>query len=515
MRRRSSGLFLLIAFAAFGYALVTLPPIVADAYDKIERVNPTLALIYLGLIGAFVVAITVWFGVKTVQMWRRTRAKARPPKRTRAMTEAEMRKEVAARQNEAREYLEGVDPAQARELGERLDREKAKMEARTLEVVAFGTISSGKSSLLNALAGRDVFATDPRGGTTSMRNEFPWPEHGTVRLVDTPGLGEMHRTQRAAVAVEAARTADLILYVSDGVLRDFEFDVLRKLSTLDKRMLVVLNKADTFAARDRELLLDQMRSQLTEIVAAADFVAVQAQPGTRVRVRVTPDGTEHEERVPVEPDIGALASRMMEILNGEGERLLLANLLVRARGLVAETKGAVQAELDTQAKELVGSYMWQAGGAAALSPFPLLDIAAGLAISYKMVVDLAAVYRQKIDLDSAREMVAQAGKNLVAAAGATLATPSVASLAASSLKAIPGVGTIAGGVLQGLVQALVTLWIGRVFMRYFRSEMDDPTRVLPEIARAEWAEVTRPAELARLVQEGVRRLGAERRSDGR
>ena len=43
--------------------------------------------------------------------------------------------------------------------------------------------------------------------------------------------------------------------------------------------------------------------------------------------------------------------------------------------------------------------MWGAGGAAALSPFPLLDLAAGCAISTKMVVELAKVYRQDVDLN--------------------------------------------------------------------------------------------------------------------
>ena len=217
-----------------------------------------------------------------------------------------------------------------------------------------------------------------------------------------------------------------------------------------------------------------------------------------------------EEQVEVEPDVSALASRMLDIMDKEGSRLLLANLLIRSRGLVSETKARVRAQLEKEARDLVGRYMWQAGGAAALSPFPLLDVAVGLGISYKMVIDIAEIFRQQIDLDSAREMVAQAGKNLLTSAGASLATPALATLAASSLKTIPGVGTIAGGAMQGLVQALVTRWIGLVFIEYFRNEMSDPARAMPELARAQWAEVTRPSELARLVQEGMRRFGKER-----
>ena len=54
-----------------------------------------------------------------------------------------------------------------------------KREAQSLEIVAFGTISSGKSSVLNLLAGRDVFATDARGGTTVNRNENSMARKGS------------------------------------------------------------------------------------------------------------------------------------------------------------------------------------------------------------------------------------------------------------------------------------------------------------------------------------------------
>jgi uncharacterized protein len=513
MRKRSSGIFLLVVAAALGYSLIALPPAISQSYETMRRVNPTLALAYLYLVLALGAFLAVFLVVKTVQMWRRSRKKHRPPKRPRDMTPQQIQREIAEQQAKASEFLDAVpDSAERRDLSTRLDQERMKMEEQTLEIAAFGSISSGKSSLLNALIGREMFVTDPRGGTTLQRNESEWPGHGKIQLIDTPGLGEMHGGDRASVAIESARSADLILYVTDGVLRRFEVDVLRRLAGMDKRILVCLNKEETYAAQDREKLLDQMREQLKGIVPGRDFVAVRASPVARTRVRVTVSGQEVEETVIVEPDVSAVADRMLEILDKEGSRLLMANLLVRSRGLIAETRARVRDELEKEARELVSRYMWQAGGAAAISPFPLLDIAAGIAISYKMVIDIAAVFRQQMDLDSAREMVAQAGKNLAASAGAAVATPSVAALAASALKTIPGVGTIAGGLLQGLVQALVTRWIGLIFIEYFRNEMTDAEHVIPRLAKSKWTEVTRPAELAKLFQEGMRRLG--RTSEG-
>jgi len=210
--------------------------------------------------------------------------------------------------------------------------------------------------------------------------------------------------------------------------------------------------------------------------------------------------------VPVEPDIGPLARQMMSIVKRDGRELLLANLLLQSRGLVDESKQRVLAALDERADEVINKYMWAAGGATAINPFPLLDLAGGSAITVKMVIDLAGVYQQRIDADTVVTLLGQLGKNLVAMVGASAAAPALAVAIGSLLKTVPGIGTIAGGAIQGLVQALVTRWIGRVFCEYFRNEMKPPPGGLAELARRQWAEVTRPEQLKKLIQLGRERL---------
>src|SRR5439155_16196950 len=125
-----------------------------------------------------------------------------------------------------------------RQLRSLVARVEEKQAGQKLEIVAFGTISSGKSSLLNALAGRDAFQTDPRGGTTQERLEIPWPGDDRVLLVDTPGLGEVEGGERVAIAAQSARDADLVLLVVDGPLRDSEHRLLTKLGEMEKRVLI-------------------------------------------------------------------------------------------------------------------------------------------------------------------------------------------------------------------------------------------------------------------------------------
>jgi uncharacterized protein (DUF697 family) len=125
------------------------------------------------------------------------------------------------------------------------------------------------------------------------------------------------------------------------------------------------------------------------------------------------------------------------------------------------------------------------------------------------VLDLARVYRQPIDFEIAVNLLSQLGKNLIAILGINAAAPAAAAAIASLLKSIPVAGTIAGGALQGIVQALVTRWIGLVFITYFQSDMKVPPDGLANLARRQWQELTDPARLMQFLKEARSRLGGK------
>jgi uncharacterized protein (DUF697 family) len=130
-----------------------------------------------------------------------------------------------------------------------------------------------------------------------------------------------------------------------------------------------------------------------------------------------------------------------------------------------------------------------------------------------MVVDLAGVYKQNMDLGAAKNLLQQQGKTLLGVLGSNVAAPAVTSVVASMLKTVPGVGTVAGGLLQGLVQALITRWIGAVFIEYFRNEMREPPGGLAGLAREQWRHVTSVAELRKLVSLARGRLQDDAEED--
>jgi small GTP-binding protein len=511
-RPKTTGLLLIVVLAALGYALVKLPSEVIEQYDRAVQLGPGWGYGYLAIVGTGLVLLVTALLWLVGQLWSATRhkrqRKLRQSKNPSELSRAEKEKELNSNLEEVAnlKQTDGVAAGVRRELDPLVDRVQEKQESEQLEIVAFGTISSGKSSLLNALAGRDVFATNPEGGTTTNRNEIRWPGQDRVTLVDTPGLDEVDGESRETVAGEAARDADMVLMVVDGPLRDTEFGLLEKLGQMEKRILVCLNKEDWYDAEEQASLIGQIQQQLAGIVADDDIVTVRARPTQRLRRRVMPDGREIEETVDVDMDIQPLADRMLKIVRRDGQELLLANLLLRSRGLVEEARRRVKSSLDDQAWSTVDKYMWSAGGAAALSPFPLVDLAAGCAISSKMVLDLARVYRQGLDTDMAVNLLGEQGKNLLAVLGSSTATPLVASAVASLIKTVPGIGTITGQLMQGVVQALVTRWIGAVFIEYFRNEMQEPPGGLAALARRQWERMTSLGELRKLVRVARKQL---------
>ena len=113
----------------------------------------------------------------------------------------------------------------ARMAVERIDRALATADAAArlregFTVVIAGPPNVGKSTLMNALAGREVAITSPIPGTTRDLIEVFLDLRGyPVTLVDTAGIRESHdpiEQEGVARARRRAKSADLTLWLDDG-----------------------------------------------------------------------------------------------------------------------------------------------------------------------------------------------------------------------------------------------------------------------------------------------------------
>ena len=99
-------------------------------------------------------------------------------------------------------------------------------------------------------------------------------------------------------------------------------------------------------------------------------------------------------------------------------------------------------------------------GAAGFIPVPYLDLAGLAAVQVKMVSELAELYGKTVQQ--------QAIKTTVATLLGTLTTAGFAApVAVSTVKLVPGLGSVAGGISMGALGAAATYAIGKVFVNHF------------------------------------------------
>ena len=131
--------------------------------------------------------------------------------------------------------------------------------ADRVHIAFFGKMNSGKSSLVNALAGQQISIVSKIGGTTTDLVKKPMEIHGigACVLVDTAGFDDTGALggSRVALAKQAAKQADLAVLVFSGEQEkagSFEeekrwFDLLQK---RDTPVIPVVSKTDTNAQAD-------------------------------------------------------------------------------------------------------------------------------------------------------------------------------------------------------------------------------------------------------------------------
>ena len=163
-----------------------------------------------------------------------------------------------------------------------------KLQNGHLHIAVFGRVSTGKSSLLNALIGANKFAVSPLHGETKRSTMEAWSEVEAdgVYLIDTPGLDEAGGEDREAMAKEVAHRSDLVIYVIDGDITDSELSALRTLLAQGRPVIVALNKSDLYTATDLDALLQTVRVKTEGLVQPDDLLAVAAQPRAQQIVEV-------------------------------------------------------------------------------------------------------------------------------------------------------------------------------------------------------------------------------------
>ncbi len=113
----------------------------------------------------------------------------------------------------------------------------------------FGKRNSGKSSLINALAGQEVAIVSDVAGTTTdpVSKNMEIGGLGSVVLIDTAGIDDegMLGEKRIARSREVIKTIDLaILMITENSVGEFESGLIEEFNKFDVPYFVVHNKSD-------------------------------------------------------------------------------------------------------------------------------------------------------------------------------------------------------------------------------------------------------------------------------
>ena len=183
-----------------------------------------------------------------------------------------------------------------------------------LQVVLLGPVNAGKSTALNALAGRPAAIVSDEAGTTRDIVEVRLDIDGVaVILQDTAGVRDEAGTVESigiARAKQAAQEADLVIIMADGSQSNWQEDALGLAQSVTGAALYIVNKAD-------------------RLVGSAD------------ETRFTPLSLQNESDVEILEDMVAEAIRP---LNHEGSASLITRQ--RHRALIGKALAALRSSSD-------------------------------------------------------------------------------------------------------------------------------------------------------------------------
>ncbi|MDX1406130.1 MAG: GTP-binding protein [Woeseiaceae bacterium] len=340
-----------------------------------------------------------------------------------------------------------------------------KLQHGHLHIAVFGRVSTGKSSLLNALIGEQKFTVSPLHGETKKSSMEQWSEiqAAGVFLIDTPGLDEAGGEAREEMAKEVANRSDLVIFVLDSDITDSELQALKTLLSQGRPVVITLNKSDLYTKDELESLLESIRNKTKGLAQPDDVIAIAASPRPQDVVEIDEEGKEAPATRERRPQVEKLRLRLWEIFEAEGKTLAALNASLFAADLSDQVGKRILSARKEIGDKLVRTYCVAKGVAVAFNPMPVADLFAAAFIDVGMVMHLSKVY----DLPLSRREAGSLVSIIVAEAAALMGTVWALHFVSSALKAgTAGLSTLVTAGAQGAIAYYSTYVVGKIAGEY-------------------------------------------------
>ena len=288
---------------------------------------------------------------------------------------------------------------------ELLKYEKIKLEEQLkygdYNVTLFGAGSSGKTSIARALLKNLIGKTSPLIGTTknitSYKIRIPILKRN-INIIDTPGLFEPSREgeQREKSTIIEASKSDLILFVVDQDINKYELYLIKELSELRKKIIIVLNKCDLRSEKQNNNVIDNIISILSTKNIKLSVVKTVALPKFLNNNLVN-----STKKI---PHVSNLFKEIIETLDENGEELLADNILVRCNKLGQISKKVISEQRDLSANKVINKYTWITGGVILVNPLPVLDFITTTSVNVQMILEISKIYNTTITKNEAVDL---------------------------------------------------------------------------------------------------------------
>ncbi len=434
-------LLLLFIFSATQSAL--------DVWERLQGLPTPLFYTYTSLIGA-VILFSIWLIYKLLK----------PSKLGISEVTEHVSEDLILEELDQAETV-GVDTAQLRREIEHLQERK---DTGKIYVALFGDVSTGKSSIINALlpdesTNKAKLEINVRGGSTQDIHQYTWKSTSGDELVltDLPGRNEASGKLDEMAKQEAVRS-QLVVYVTDSDLSRSQYDDIQQLQSFGKPMVVALNKSDRFNDEEKQLLSERFEEKFhvssSDKSKSINLVFVQS-GGEEEVIKSFPDGHEEKHIRQRKADVSALSHAVQDEIDKQSdvlESLRDASVFV----LVKQQLDVVKQDFrDEEAQKIIKSSTRKAVFGALASVSPGSDLVIQGVLGTQMVKGLCALYDvpvRQLDIDKLLDFSTGQIKKSV---------PLILAVAGNGMKAFPGIGTITGGVTHAVAYGLIFDSLGR------------------------------------------------------
>lgn len=422
------GLFALVLVLVLAEKLLTI-------WQHLQQAPAWLTVLY-GMVIVAVALLPVWLFL------RLTRPKTKVKEQVKVIDEGSLQQAIDQQQQR------GVDTRQAHAEMQELHQRRA---SGRFHISLFGSASTGKSSLIQALMPKAEVATDVVKGTTIDAHHH---SYGQLVITDLPGFDAVDQQQLEQLALEESQRAHVVVFLLNTDISRSEMTLFNQLNGWHKPMVVALNKVDVYSSAQvaaiEQAINDKINRQYPVVLINTG--------GVKEVIVEQADGTRQRELRPEPVNIKPLLTAIEKVVASHPEalhRFRDAGILMLAEQKLNQASETHNLSLAT---DTIERHTKRAIVGALASVAPGSDLVIQGTIGTQLVRELCQLYDVPVNQLQVDEVLKSAGGKLRTSMSLVLA------VSGNALKAFPGIGTAAGGIMHAVAYGLIFNSLGKAVL---------------------------------------------------